>query len=131
MNIGYQRNYHYRYRHFITHQSMLYELLSKFDWFTLIILRLHVTLIYLLCRIQVAHVAWIYLLWWIRLIRRQFVAVSSGRCSSAHFTGSDVAYDGFIKHQFEKFTQTVAETVLKFLLLSYLSSFVYVHLKLQ
>ena len=51
---------------------------------------------------------------------------SSGRCSSAHFTSSDAAYDGFIKLQFEKFTQTVAETVLKFLPLSYLSSFVYV-----
>ena len=47
-------------------------------------------------------------------------------CSSAHFTSSDAAYDGFIKFQVEKFTQKVAETVLKFLLLSYLSSFVYV-----
>ena len=43
---------------------------------------------------------------------------SSGRCSSAHFTSSDAASDGFIKLQFEKFTQTVAETVLKFLVLS-------------
>ena len=51
---------------------------------------------------------------------------SSGRCSSAHpadFTGSDAAFDGFIKLQFERFRRTVAETVLKFLL-SYLSSFV-------
>ena len=40
----------------------------------------------------------------------------------AHFTGSDAAFDGFIKLQFE----TVVETVLKFLLMSYLSSFVYV-----
>ena len=38
---------------------------------------------------------------------------------------SDAAYDGFIKLQFEKFT-TVAKTVLKFLLLSYFNSFVYV-----
>ena len=37
------------------------------------------------------------------------------------FTSSDAAY-GFIKLQFEKFTQTVAETVLTVLLLSYLSS---------
>ena len=35
------------------------------------------------------------------------------------------AYDGFIKLQFENFTQTVAKPVLKFLLLSYLSLFVY------
>ena len=44
----------------------------------------------------------------------------------AHFTGSDAAFDGFIKLQFERFRQTVAETVLTFLPLSYLSSFVYV-----
>ena len=43
---------------------------------------------------------------------------SSGRCSSAHFTSSDTAFDGFIKLEFEKFTQTVAKTVLKFLVLS-------------
>ena len=57
---------------------------------------------------------------WIRLIRQQFMVncSSSGRCSSAHFTSSDAADDRFIKLQFEKFTQTVAETVLKFLLLS-------------
>ena len=66
---------------------------------------------------QVAHIAWIYFLRWIRLIRQQFVVncSSSGRCSSTHFTRSDAAYDGFIKLQFEKFTQTVAETALKFL----------------
>ena len=34
--------------------------------------------------------------------------------------------DSWIKLQFEKFTQTVAETALKCLLLSYLSSFVYI-----
>ena len=91
--------------HIIIHKSMLYELLSNLiGWFTLTILWLHITLIYLLWRVQVAHIAWIYLLWWIRL---------SGRCSSAHFTSSDAAY-GFIKLQFEKFTQTVAETMLKF-----------------
>ena len=65
--------------------------------------------------VQVAHIAWIYLLWWIRLICQQFVVhcSSSGQCSSAHpahFTGSDAAFDGFIKLQFERFRQTVAKT---------------------
>ena len=42
-----------------------------------------------LWRVQVAHIAWIYLFWWIRLIHQQFVANCSslGRCSSAHFPG--------------------------------------------
>ena len=52
----------------------------------------------------------------------------------AHFTGNDAAFDGFIKIQFARLKgldmskprQTVAETVLKFPPLSYLSSFVYV-----
>ena len=97
---------------------------EQFDWFTLTILWLHIALIYLLWRIQVAHIAWIYLLWWIRLIRQQFVvnSSSSDRCSSAYFNSSD----SLIKLQFEKFTQTVAETALKWLPLSYLGSFVYV-----
>ena len=91
---------------------------EQFDWFTLIILWLHITLIYLLWRVQVAHIAWIYLFWWIRLIRQQFVAncSSSGRCSSTHFASCVLcaACDGFSLKS------------LKFLLLSYLSSFVYV-----
>ena len=72
---------------------------EQFDWFTLTILWLNITLIYFLWRIQVAHIASIYLLWWIRLFRQQFVinGSSSGRCSSAHFTSSVAAYDGFIK----------------------------------
>ena len=40
--------------------------------------------------------------------------ISSGRCSSDVFAGSDAANDGFIKFQFEKFTQPVSETVLSF-----------------
>ena len=99
---------------------------------------LHIAWIYLLWYLQVPHIAWIYLLWWIWLICQQFVVSysSSGQCCSAHFTSSDAAYDGFIKPQSEKFTQvngniivptqTVVKTVLKFLLLSDLSSFVYV-----
>ena len=78
---------------------------EQFDWFTLTILWLHITLIYLLWRVQVAHIAWIYLFWWIRLTRQQFVAncSSSGRCGSARFTSCVL-----------QFSQTVAETVLSF-----------------
>ena len=79
---------------------MLYELLSNLIG--------SILLYYDFIFVQVTHIAWIYLLWWIRLIRQQFVVncSSSGRCSSAHFISSDVAYDGFIKLQFEKFAQT-------------------------
>ena len=58
---------------------------EQFDWFTLTVLWLHITLIYLLWHIQAAHIAWIYLLWWIQLIRQQSVVncSSSGWCSSA------------------------------------------------
>ena len=93
---------------------------EQFDWLTLTTLWLHITLMYLLWCVQVAHIAWIYLLWWSRLIHQQFVVnwSSSGRCISAHFTSSDAASDGFIKLQFEKIAQAVAETVLKFLVLS-------------
>ena len=58
---------------------------EQFDCLTLTVLWLHITLSYLLRHIQAAHIAWIYLLWWIRLIRQQSVVDCSswGRCSSA------------------------------------------------
>ena len=114
-----------KYYDIITHQSMLHELLSNLIG-SLLLYYDFILLIHLLWRVQVAHIAWIYLLWWNRLIRQQFVinCSSSGRCSSAHFTSSDAAYDEFIKLQFEKFTQTVAETVLKFLVLSDLTELI-------
>ena len=59
---------------------------EQFDWFTLTILWLHITLIYLLWRIQVAHIAWIYLLWWIRLIRQQFWSTAVLQVDAAQLT---------------------------------------------
>ena len=56
-------------------------------------------------------------------VRGQLQFFRSTQLSSLHSTSSDAAYDGFIKLQFEKFTQAVTEAVLKFLLLLYLSSF--------
>ena len=78
------------YRHFVivtNYYTPKYAIwaFEQFDWFTLTVLWLHITLIHLLWHIQAAHIAWIYLLWWIRLIRQQSVVdrSSSGRCGSA------------------------------------------------
>ena len=99
---------------------------EQFDWFTLTILWFHITLIYLLWRVHVAH----------NLPFLVDSIDSSAVCGQLQFLRSMqlkltlLAVCCIWWVQFEKFTQTaaetVAETVLKFLLLSYLSSFVYV-----
>ena len=107
----------------IIHQSILYELLSNLIGSLLLYYAfiLHWFTFYGAFKLLILHGFTVF--WWIRLIRQQFAAncSSPGRYISGHFT-SCAAYDGFgLK---SSCTQTVAETVLKFLL--HLSSFVYV-----
>ena len=89
---------------------------EQFDWFTLTILWLHITLIYLLWRVQVAHIAWIYLFggfdWFVSSLWPTAVL----QVDAAQLTLLAVCCS-FHKQWPKQF---------KFLLLSYLSSFVFV-----